>query len=80
LTITQERFEDGIERSRWIDKVDRILPDDGYAVISVGEGDAPRGSDKIHYHYSWYMWDLINNCPVALLKSCGLPGEPLNEQ
>ena len=85
--LTQDDFQWQHPNRRWVADVHSFSPDDGSAVVQVGEGSKPmyplypgRGTT---FHYSWRRWDLINNTELKRLKDCHDPFdryEPGNDE
>ena len=75
LTITQDDFERGTERRRWVSEIRSFDPTTGHAIIKVAEGDAPKTATTVHYVYSWREWSLLTNAEVRLIRVCADPFE-----
>jgi hypothetical protein len=78
LQITDEAFQAGHARPRWISEVHSLNPAKGVAVIKVAEDSAPRtngGAVFIYCDYSWREWSLLTNGEVRLLRMCNGPSE-----
>ena len=71
--ITRSSFESECTNQRWVSKLHSFDSSAGHAILQVAEGDAPKGSDSISYHYSWRKWDLNENREVAFLCKCEDP-------
>lgn len=74
-TMTQEEFELGTDRARWVDELHSFDPESGDAIIKVVEGDAPKGSDNVSYVYSWREWNILTNGQVRMIRVCEDPFE-----
>lgn len=59
--ISRASFESGTKVERWVSELGSIDPETWSAIIKVAEGDAPLGSPRINYVYSWRRWDLTKN-------------------
>jgi len=70
-TLTQDDFEWQHDYWRWVSDIHSISPEDGTAVLMLGESDRPkhppRGYSVI---YSWRVWDLLNNREVKKVREC----------
>jgi hypothetical protein len=76
LIITQDDFERGSERQRWVSDIHSFDPVSGHAIIKVAEGDAPKtATTTVHYGYSWREWSLLTNGEVRLIRTCADPFE-----
>ena len=78
--VTQDDFQWRHPNRRWVAQIHSFLPDQGRAIVQVGEGNKPmypiypgRGTA---YFYSWRLWDLLNNTELKRLKDCDDPFEP----
>lgn len=77
-TISHEQFQSHHLFRRWIADIHSFDPEAGVAVIQVAEGDTPELADEsrlhsVAFHYSWRLWDLINNREVERLLNCDHP-------
>jgi hypothetical protein len=75
LIITQDDFERGSERQRWVSEIHSFDPGSGNAIIKVAEGDVPKAATTVHYIYSWREWNLLTNGEVRMIRVCADPGE-----
>ena len=80
LVITRAQFERDTDRHRWISSIHSFDPTRGMAIIKVAEGDAPRGSDRVRYIYSWREWDLAQNREFRFIRPCVSPPEKFDAQ
>ena len=70
LRITEEQFEADTDRGRWPSRLDSFDAAAGTAVLQVGQGNAPRGSGRNNYEYSWRQWDLKANSEKKYFYTC----------
>jgi hypothetical protein len=75
LTISKRDFQGTNSHTRWVSEIHSIDPTNGTAVIKVAEGDAPEGSSRVHYIYSWREWSLLTNAEVRVIRICTVPSE-----
>jgi hypothetical protein len=75
-SISQEEFSADCPNRRWVSEIHSFDPTTGRAIMSVGEGDAPEGSESINYAYSWREWDLNKNAEISFFRECEDPWEP----
>ncbi len=75
LIITQDDFEKGTDRRRWVSEIHSFDPATGNAIIKVAEGDVPKTATDIHYVYSWREWSLLTNAEVRMIRVCADPFE-----
>jgi len=75
LIITQDDFERGSKRRRWVSEIHSFDTVSGHAIIKVAEGDAPKTATTVHYGYSWREWSLLTNGEVRLIRTCADPFE-----
>lgn len=68
--ITQDDFQSGSNRRRWIVEVDRFDPDAGTAIVKIAEGDAPFDAERVRYNYSWREWNLLTNGEIRVIRVC----------
>jgi hypothetical protein len=73
--ITQQQFEMGTDKRRWVNQLHSFNPKTGNAIIKVAEGDAPKNSGTVNYVYSWREWNLLTNAEVRLIRVCSNPFE-----
>lgn len=78
LTISKRDFQGTNSHRRWVSEIHSIDPTNGTAVIKVAEGDAPEGSSRVHYVYSWREWSLLTNAEVRVIRICADPFEKLD--
>jgi hypothetical protein len=68
LRIDRAQFQGTAPNKRWVSKLHGL--ESGKAIIMVAEGDAPPGSKKINYIYSWREWDLGANKELRTIRIC----------
>jgi hypothetical protein len=68
--ITQQQFEAGTDKRRWVAQLQSFDSKSGNAIIQVAEGDAPTNATHIHYNYSWREWNLQTNGQVRFIRLC----------
>jgi hypothetical protein len=73
--ITQQQFEAGTDRRRWVSELHSFDPSTGNAIIKVGEGDAPKDSIRVRSVYSWREWSLRTKGEVRFIRICKDPFE-----
>ncbi len=73
--ITQQQFEAGADRRRWVSELHSFNPTTGNAIIKVAAGDAPRDSIRVRIVYSWREWNLCTNEEVGFIRICKDPFE-----
>ena len=76
ITITQDEFQRGNPRRRWISSIHSFDPVSAIATLKIAEGNAPENSGAVSYTYSWREWDIGKNCEVKYLRLCKDPFEP----
>ena len=73
--ITQQQFEAGTDRRRWVSELDSFDPSTSNAIIKVAEGNASKDSEIVSYVYSWREWSLRTNGEVRFIRVCIDPFE-----
>ena|SRR5947209_15517973 len=75
VVISQEAFQAGSPRRRWVSQIHSLDATNGTAIIKVAEGDVPEGSPSIRFIYSWREWSLLTNGEVRFIRICADPFE-----
>ena len=75
LIITQDDFERGTDRRRWVSEIHSFDPATGNAIIKIAEGDVPNTDNEVHFIYSWREWSLLSNIEVRMIRVCADPFE-----
>ena len=76
VTITQDDFQRGCPRRRWVSSIHSFDPVSATAILKIAEGDASESAPAISYAYSWREWDIKNNRQVKVFRVCEDPFEP----
>ena len=79
VVITEQQFQAGSTRARWVSDLDSFDPKSGNAIIKVAEGNAPTNATNrsVHFIYSWREWNLLTNREVRFIKTCRDPFDKL---
>lgn len=78
VVITEQAFQAGGPRDRWVSQLHSFDATNGTAIIKVAEESLPRpfaGGVRVDVVYSWREWNILTNGEIRLIRICADPFE-----